>query len=139
MPHQWIRQLLALGVPPRAELDEEILMLRLTAVFFIWMASTAFALEEGDADHDAELHEAYVAAWNEADHQDRGLLAKAQRAWKEYRAAHCTLLGEECHALMAQERAAELRYLWRALTDTASAAKSSSFRGSHRTSAPGRW
>ena len=93
-------------------------MLRLTAVFFIWIASTALALEDADADYDAELHEAYVAAWNEADHQGRGLLARAQRAWKEYRAANCQLLGDECHALMAQERAAELRYLARALTET---------------------
>jgi hypothetical protein len=72
MPHHavWIRQLLALGVPPPAELDEDTLMLRLTAIFFIWMVSTACALEDGDSDHDAE-----------------------------------------CYALMAQERAAELRYL----------------------------
>jgi len=106
-----IRQLLALGVPPRAELDEEMLMLRLTAVFFIWMASTAHALDDGDADYDGELHEAYVSAWNEADHRQRGLLAKAQRGWNEYRAANCELLGAECHALMAQERTAELRTL----------------------------
>jgi uncharacterized protein YecT (DUF1311 family) len=86
-------------------------MLRLTAVFLVWMASTAFALDDGDPDYDAELHEAYVSAWNEADHERRGLLAKAQRAWKEYRAANCALLGDECYALMAQERTAELRYI----------------------------
>ena len=93
-------------------------MLRLTAVFFVWMASTAFALDDRDPDYDGELHEAYVAAWNEADHQGRGLLAKAQRAWNDYRAAHCELLGEECYALMAQERAAELRHVSRLLTET---------------------
>ena len=86
-------------------------MLRLTTIFLIWMASTACALEEGDADYDAELHEAYVSAWNEADHRGRTLLARAQRAWSEYRAANCALLGEHCYALMAQERAAELRLL----------------------------
>ena len=93
-------------------------MLRLSAVFLVWMASTALALEDGDADYDAELHEAYVSAWNEAGHQERGLLAKAQHAWKAYRAANCELLGDECYALMAQERTAELRYLARALTET---------------------
>jgi hypothetical protein len=31
-PAAWIRQLLALGALPRPELDEEILMLRLTAL-----------------------------------------------------------------------------------------------------------
>lgn len=86
-------------------------MLRLTAIFFIWIASTAYALEDGDSDHDAELHEAYVSAWNEADRRQRALLARAQSAWNEYRAANCELLGEECYALMAQERTAELRYL----------------------------
>jgi len=92
-------------------------MLRLTMVFLIWIASTAWAVEEGDADFDAadfdaELHQAYVSAWNEADHHGRTLLARAQRAWSEYRAANCALLGEHCHALMAQERAAELRLLF---------------------------
>ena len=96
-------------------------MLRLTTVFLIWIASTACALQEGDADYEAadyeaadfhaELHEAYVSAWNEADHRGRTLLARAQRAWSEYRAANCALLGEHCYALMAQERAAELRLL----------------------------
>jgi hypothetical protein len=86
-------------------------MLRLMTVFFIWMASTAYALEEADADYDAELHAAYVLAWNEADDQRRSLLSKAQRGWNEYRAANCGLLGDECYALMAQERAAELRYI----------------------------
>jgi Lysozyme inhibitor LprI len=88
-----------------------MLMLRLTTVFLIWIASTACALEEGDADYDAELHEAYASAWNEADARGRALLAKAQRAWNEYRAANCELLGDECYALMAHERAAELRLL----------------------------
>jgi uncharacterized protein YecT (DUF1311 family) len=96
-------------------------MLRLTTVFLIWIASTACALDEGDADYkaadfdaadlNAELHEAYVSAWNEADHRGRTLLARSQRAWSEYRAANCALLGEHCYALMAQERAAELRLL----------------------------
>jgi uncharacterized protein YecT (DUF1311 family) len=95
-----------------------MLMLRLTAVFFIWMASTAYALEEGAADYDAELHEAYVSAWNEADRPRRALLARAQQAWSQYRAAHCELLGDECYALMAQERAAELRYIRGSLIET---------------------
>jgi uncharacterized protein YecT (DUF1311 family) len=96
-------------------------MLRLTTVFLIWIASTACALDGGDADYkaadfdaadlNAELHEAYVSAWNEADHRGRTLLARSQRAWSEYRAANCALLGEHCYALMAQERAAELRLL----------------------------
>ena len=86
-------------------------MLRLAAVFLIWIASTAQALEEGDRDYDAELYEAYVSAWNEADRERRALLAKAQQAWSQYRAANCQLFGEDCYALMAQERAAELRCL----------------------------
>jgi hypothetical protein len=102
-------------------------MLRLTTVFFIWMASTAYALDDGDADYEAELHQAYVLAWNEADEERRKLLARAQRGWNEYRAANCELLGDECYALMAEERAAELRYIHgtlveagacRALTET---------------------
>jgi len=86
-------------------------MVRLSIVFLVWMASTAYALDDADADYDAELHEAYVLAWSEADAPGRRLLARAQRGWNEYRAANCELVGEQCHALMAQERAAELRAL----------------------------
>lgn len=93
-------------------------MLRLTTVFLVWIGSTAFALEAPDTDYDAELHEAYVLAWNEADDERRKLLARAQRGWNEYRAANCELLGDECHAFMAQERAAELRYIHGTLTET---------------------
>ena len=42
-------------------------MLRLTCVFLVWMASTAFALEDSQLNQEAELHEAYVLAWSEAD------------------------------------------------------------------------
>jgi uncharacterized protein YecT (DUF1311 family) len=90
-------------------------MLRLTLVFFVWMASTAYALDDAADNQEAEMREAYVLAWNEADDQRRELLRRAQRAWNEYRAANCEILGEECFALMAQERAAELRYIVRAL------------------------
>ena len=86
-------------------------MLRLSAVFFIWMASTAYALEDRQAIDEAELRDAYVKAWNEADHQRRKLLDRAQRAWHAYRDANCELLGDECYALMTQERTAELRYI----------------------------
>ena len=86
-------------------------MVRLSVVFLVWMASTAYALDDADPDYDAELYEAYVRAWSEADAPGRHLLARAQRGWNEYRAANCELLGEPCHALMAQERAAELRAL----------------------------
>jgi len=90
-------------------------MLRLASVFFIWIASTAWALDDADADYDAELHEAYVLAWNEADDRQRRLLERAQRGWSDYRAANCQLVGTGCYALMAQERAAELRHV---LTNT---------------------
>ena len=86
-------------------------MLRLALVFVVWMASTTHALEERYGDPDAELHQAYAAAWNEADDAQRALLERGQRAWYLYRAATCALSGPECHALMAQERAAELRHL----------------------------
>ena len=90
-------------------------MLRLAAVFLVWIASTAWALDDTDADYDAELHAAYLHAWSEADDRQRRLLERAQRGWNDYRAANCELFGNGCYALMAQERAAELRY---ALTNT---------------------
>src|SRR5438045_1641144 len=37
-------------------------MFRLAAVFFIWMASTAYALEDRGAIDEADLREAYVKA-----------------------------------------------------------------------------
>lgn len=86
-------------------------MLRLALVFLIWMASTTHALDERSPDHDAELHEAYGFAWNEADEVQRTLLERAQHGWYAYRAATCALTGPDCHALMAQERAAELRQM----------------------------
>ena len=86
-------------------------MLRLTLVFAVWIASTAYALEDPKVVQDAELHEAYEVAWDSADDDHRRLLDQAQRAWYVYRAANCALLGEECYVLMAQERAAELRSL----------------------------
>lgn len=90
-------------------------MLRLTFVFFVWMAATAYATEDAKINQEAELHEAYALAWNGADEQRRRLLDRAQHAWNEYRDANCELLGEECHLLMAQERAAELRFIGRLL------------------------
>lgn len=98
-------------------------MLRLTMVFFVWMASTASALEDSKINQEAELHEAYAVAWNGADDDRRELLDRAQVAWNAYRAANCTILGDECYTLMAQERTAELRYIGRigepcGLTDT---------------------
>ena len=86
-------------------------MLRLTLVFIVWLASTAYALDERQADADAELHVTYLMAWSEADESVRTLLERSQRGWYEYRAAHCALLGNECFALMAQERSAELRFV----------------------------
>ena len=86
-------------------------MLRLSAVFFIWMASTVYALDDRQAIDEAELHDAYIHAWNEGDEQRRKLLERAQHAWHAYRDANCAILGDECRALMAQERAAELRYI----------------------------
>jgi uncharacterized protein YecT (DUF1311 family) len=75
------------------------------------VASTANALDTRRADADAELHMAYLAAWSAADEGERRLLERSQRGWYEYRAGHCALLGEECFALMAQERCAELRFI----------------------------
>lgn len=91
-------------------------MLRMTVVFVVWMASTACALEDSKINQEAELHEAYAVAWNASDDDRRKLLDRAQAAWNAYRAANCGILGEECYTLMAQERAAELRYI--GLTDT---------------------
>ena len=54
-------------------------MLRLTTVFLIWIASTACALEQGDADYDADLHEAYVSAERAA--ELRLLLDKYERSY----------------------------------------------------------
>lgn len=88
-------------------------MLRLTLVFLVWMASTAYALEDSRAYEEAELHQAYEIAWSEADDERRKLLDRAQYAWNVYRAATCEILGEDCYALMAQERAAELRFIGR--------------------------
>jgi uncharacterized protein YecT (DUF1311 family) len=89
-------------------------MFRLACVFLVWIASTAWALDDTDADYDAELHEAYLLAWSEADDHQRRLLERAQRGWNDYRAANCELVGSGCNALMAQERSAELRYVLRA-------------------------
>ena len=92
-------------------------MIRLTVVFAIWVASTAHALNGAKDNQEAELHEAYASAWNGSDAELRRLLDRAQQAWYVYRAATCDILGDECAALMAQERAAELRHIER-LTDT---------------------
>ena len=89
-------------------------MLRLTAALLMWTASTGFALHDLA---EQELHEAYAHAWSATEPASRHLLERAQRGWNQYRAAHCALLGEECFALMAQERAAELRQL-QGLTET---------------------
>ena len=91
-------------------------MLRMTCVFLVWVASTAFALDDAADNQEAEMHEAYALAWSEADDARRELLDRAQYAWNLYRAANCELLGEECYALMAQERTAELRYIVRTLS-----------------------
>jgi hypothetical protein len=115
-----IRQLLALGAFPRTDRP----MLRLACVFFVWIASTAYALDDGNADYDFELHEAYVLAWSEADDHQRRLLERAQRGWNDYRAANCELVGSGCYALMAQERTAELRYVLRSEKSCAPAAGS---------------
>ena len=42
-------------------------MLRLAAVFLVWIASTAWALDDTDADYDAELHEAYLNDYRAAE------------------------------------------------------------------------
>ena len=82
------------------------------------MASTAYALEDSQLNLEAELHEAYLLAWSEADEEHRELLSLAQHAWNAYRAHNCRLLGDECYLLMAHERAAELRYILRGLTES---------------------
>ena len=86
-------------------------MFRLTFVFLVWMASTAYAAE----DYEAQLHEAYALAWQEADDDARELLNRAQLGWHVYRAANCALLGEKCYAEMAAQRTHELRALVRML------------------------
>ena len=72
---------------------------------------------------DAELHAAYLKTFEVADEEQRALLDAAQRAWLDYRAATCALIGErstesatlqaqaQCAAFMARERSAELRML----------------------------
>ena len=72
---------------------------------------------------EAELHAAYLETLEIADEQQRELLDTAQRAWLDYRAATCALIGErstesatleaqaQCAAFMGRERAAELRLL----------------------------
>jgi hypothetical protein len=96
-------------------------MLRLTFVFSVWLASTAYALGD-DPDmtaarsQEAELQQVYERLWSAADDDEKILLDRAQLAWSEYRAAHCELVGEDCVAFMAQERVAELRRL--RLTET---------------------
>ena len=115
-----IRQLLALGAFPATNPT----MLRLACVFLVWIASTAWAVDDSDADYDVELHEAYVLAWSEADDHQRRLLERAQRGWNDYRAANCELVGSGCYALMAQERTAELRYVLKPEKSCASAAGS---------------
>lgn len=91
-------------------------MLRLTLVFCVWLASTAHALEEEPGmtaarSQEAELHEIYEQVWDRADENRKLVLDRAQRAWSEYRAAHCELVGDDCVAFMAHERTAELRHL----------------------------
>lgn len=91
-------------------------MLRLTLVFSVWLASTAYALDD-DPDmtaarsQEAELQQVYERVWNAADDDEKILLDRAQLAWSEYRAAHCELVGDDCVAAMAEERVAELRRL----------------------------
>jgi hypothetical protein len=64
-------------------------MARLTIVFVIWIASTAFALDDADRDCDQARREAY-AAWNEVDApraaELRLLVDKYERSY--YSAAH---------------------------------------------------
>jgi uncharacterized protein YecT (DUF1311 family) len=91
-------------------------MLRLTLVFCVWLASTAYALDEepemtAARSQEAELGELYERVWSAAQDEQKILLDRAQVAWSEYRAAHCELAGEDCLAFMAHERAAELRQL----------------------------
>ena len=91
-------------------------MLRLSLVFLVCMASTAYALDGAADNQEAEMQEAYMLAWNEADDDLRKLLDRSQHAWHEYRDANCRILGHECYGLMAQERTAELRYIVQILT-----------------------
>lgn len=91
-------------------------MLRLTLVFCVWLASTAYALEDDPEmtaarSQEAELDELYESVWTGAGEAQKILLDRAQVAWSEYRAAHCELVGDDCVAFMAQERVAELRRL----------------------------
>ena len=72
---------------------------------------------------EAELHAAYLEAWEVADEQQRGWLDAAQRSWLDYRTATCALIGEretdsgtlqaqaQCSAFLARERSTELRLL----------------------------
>jgi len=97
-------------------------MLRLTLVFFVWLASTAYALDDhaemsAAASQEAELDRLYERVWSAAGDKDKILLDRAQVAWSEYRAAQCELAGEDdCLPSMAQERVEELRKL--CLTET---------------------
>jgi hypothetical protein len=91
-------------------------MLRLSLVFLVWVASTAYALDRAADHQEAEMQQAYLLAWNEADDDLRTLLQRSQHAWQEYRDANCRILGEDCYGLMAQERTAELRYIVQILT-----------------------
>jgi hypothetical protein len=75
-------------------------MLRLSLVFLVWMGSTAYALENRDTDYEIRLHEAFGLVWNEADDEERDLLAGAQRGRNAYRAATCALLGEDCYVVL---------------------------------------
>jgi hypothetical protein len=90
-------------------------MLRLTVVFFVWLASTAHALDEPEMtaarSQEAELQEVYERLWRVADDAHKLVLDRAQRAWSEYRAAHCEMVGDDCLAFMAHERTAELRHI----------------------------
>jgi len=88
-------------------------MFRLTFVFAVWIASTAYAQEQ--TDYETQLHDAFTSAWREADDDARELLHRAQLAWNVYRAANCALLGEDCYAAMAERRATELREVVRTL------------------------
>jgi hypothetical protein len=88
-------------------------MFRLTLVFAVWVASTAYAGDEPD--YEAQLHETYTLAWQAADDETQEPLNRSQFGWNVYRAANCALLGEDCYAAMAQQRASELRELLRTL------------------------
>lgn len=91
-------------------------MLRLTLVFCVWLASTAHALDDqaemtAARSQEAELHELYERVWSAADDENKILLDRAQSAWSAYRQAHCELAGDDCLAVSAYERTAELRQL----------------------------